>query len=59
VSGAGEENGADRTRKLDERERSGAGAGLEKIRQSGSGAGDRVNGSGLNRPLTIRSNLTI
>jgi len=42
---------------------SGAGAELEKIRWSGSGAGAGGRGSGavsgLNRPLTIRSNLTI
>jgi len=62
-AGTGAENGAEWARKADERERSGAGAGLEKMRLSGSGAGGRVSGSGavsgLNRPLTIRSNLTI
>jgi len=55
-AGTGAENGAERARKSDERERSesGARAGLEKIWWSGSGAV-----SGLNRPLRIRSNLTI
>ena len=37
-TGAGAENGAERARKPDERE-SGVGAGLEKIRWSGNGAG--------------------
>ena len=45
--------------------RSVAGAGLEKntVEREWSGVGGRVSGcgavSGLNRPLTIRSNLTI
>ena len=55
-AGAGTENGAERARKSDERERD-----LKKY--GGAGAGGRVSGSGavswLNRPLTIRSNLTI
>jgi len=42
--------------------RSGAGAGLEK-KYGSAGARGRVSGSGavsgLNRPLTIRSNLTL
>ena len=55
-TGAGAENGVERAQKPDERDESGAGAGLKKIRLSGSGSGTV---SGLNRPLTIRSNLTI
>jgi len=64
-AGAGAENGAEKTRKPDERERSGGGKNTaERERErSGAGAGGRVSGSdevnGLNRLLTIRSNLTI
>ena len=52
VSGAGAENGAKRARKPDERQRD-----LKKY----DGAGGRGSGavSGLNRPLTIRLNLTV
>jgi len=51
VSGAGAKNGAERARKPDERERSGAGAGLEKIRRSGSGAVHERAESAAHNPL--------
>jgi len=61
VSGAGAENGAERARKSDERERD-----LKKYggaRAGGRGSGAELSGSGaasgLNRPLTVRSNLTM
>ena len=63
---AGAESGAERPRKSDEREqdlKKYGGAGAERERSgSGVGTGGHVSGSGavsgLNQPLTIRSNLT-
>ena len=61
----GAENGAERARKPDERERDLKKYGGEERSGSGaerSGAGGRVSGSGAvssYQPLTIRSNLTM
>jgi len=52
VSGAGAENGAERARKWDERERDLKKYGGAKADREPHGAVSR-----LNRPLTIRSNL--